>query len=241
MFQFDAGNYADTLRVYGNEVLTLAGQVHLAVDYVVNMVKISQYTDNAETDDKALAWLNAFDVNDSTLRDEWIKTVVRYYNGCPPGGGCWSARYSSYDDGLTQVLSETNGPAFWLATPECPGATGTTKGAIDAHYRAIGGCNSVVGAPLTDELVTRDGYGRYNVFQFGSIYWTAQTGAFEVHGMIRDAWRDTGWESGPLGYPVSDEYAIPGGRRNDFQHGSISWDAATTKTTVVTTPGVERR
>ncbi|MDQ1650653.1 MAG: hypothetical protein QOG60_2710, partial [Frankiaceae bacterium] len=28
-------------------------------------------------------------------------------------------------------------------------------------------------------------------------------------------------------FPVSDEYAIPGGRRNDFVHGSIIWTPST--------------
>jgi uncharacterized protein with LGFP repeats len=64
--------------------------------------------------------------------------------------------------------------------------------------------------------------------------------------MARIAAAETGWEAGPLGYPTSDEYAeagplgyptsdeyaVPGGRRTDFQHGSISWDAATSSSTV---------
>jgi len=40
-------------------------------------------------------------------------------------------------------------------------------------------------------------------------------------------WAALGWEAGPLGYPVSDEYAIPGGRRSNFVFNVISWNAAT--------------
>lgn len=36
-----------------------------------------------------------------------------------------------------------------------------------------------------------------------------------------------GWERSELGYPTSDKYDIPGGRRSDFQKGSITWDSAT--------------
>jgi uncharacterized protein with LGFP repeats len=43
---------------------------------------------------------------------------------------------------------------------------------------------------------------------------------------------ETGWESGALGYPVSDEYDVAGGRKSDFEHGSITWDAATNTSTV---------
>ena len=32
---------------------------------------------------------------------------------------------------------------------------------------------------------------------------------------------------GILGDPVTGEYAVPGGRRSDFVHGSLRWDAAT--------------
>jgi len=50
--------------------------------------------------------------------------------------------------------------------------------------------------------------------------------------VLWDRWAATGWERGPLGYPVSNEYDVPGGKRNDFQRGSIVWDARTGATTV---------
>jgi hypothetical protein len=121
MFQFDAGTYNQTLTKYGNGVLTVDGQITSAVDYVVNMVKISDYTTNAETHEKALAWLDDFDVNDPMLRDQWIKTVVRYYNGCQQGWSCWAPRYQTYSDGLDLAIDEPGGLDFWAA-----GNSGTT-------------------------------------------------------------------------------------------------------------------
>jgi hypothetical protein len=114
----------------------------------------------------------------------------------------------------------------------CAGGTGTTGGAIDVRYQALGGCGSPLGAPITEERATPDGVGRYNVFERGSIYWTSTTGAHEVLGRIRDAWKAEGWEAGRLGYPTSGEYAVAGGRRSDFQHGSITWTSATDTTDV---------
>jgi uncharacterized protein with LGFP repeats len=32
-----------------------------------------------------------------------------------------------------------------------------------------------------------------------------------------------GWELSSLGYPISDEFAIPGGRRSNFAHGFITY------------------
>src|SRR5919199_153072 len=77
-------------------------------------------------------------------------------------------------------------------------------------------------APLTDETGTPDGVGRFNHFAGGSIYWTPETGAHEVHGAIRDKWANMGWERSELGYPTSDEHDIPGGRISQFQRGEIT-------------------
>jgi len=78
--------------------------------------------------------------------------------------------------------------------------------------------------PLTDETGTPDGVGRYNHFQGGSIYWTPETGAHEVHGHIRDEWARMGWERGRLRYPTSDERGMSdGGRYSQFQGGAIVW------------------
>ncbi len=106
-------------------------------------------------------------------------------------------------------------------------------GAIAQKYDGLGGCGSLLGAPITEERGTPDGVGRYSVFERGSIYWTPALGAHEVHGRIRDTWAAEGWEVGRLGYPISDEYADGDGRRSDFEHGSIHWSAATNTTTVL--------
>ena len=175
-------------------------------------------------------------------------------------------------------------PPKGYSTYRC--GVGRTQGEIDTRYQGLGGCNGFLGAALTDETTAPDNSGKYNVFRNGSIYWSPTTGAFEVHGAIRDKWKElgweagllgypvsnetktpdnvglfsvfqrgsiywkpatgahevhgairdkykeVGWESGALGYPTSDEYAVSGGRRSDFQHGSITWDSATNTCTV---------
>jgi hypothetical protein len=111
----------------------------------------------------------------------------------------------------------------------CDGGSGTTVGAIDTKYRALGGCASVLGVPVSDEQATPDRRGRYSVFARGSIYWTEATGAWEVHGVIRDRYKEVGWEAGVVGYPVSDEMKTADGvgRFNVFERGSIYWSEAT--------------
>jgi uncharacterized protein with LGFP repeats len=55
-----------------------------------------------------------------------------------------------------------------------------------------------------------------------------------VHGGIRDRWLALGGESGPLGYPVSDELSTEDGRgrRSRFEHGEIHWYPDTGATVV---------
>lgn len=101
----------------------------------------------------------------------------------------------------------------------------TVIGAIRDKWIALGGAQSFLGEPLTDELTCPDGIGKFNHFQGGAIYWTPQTGAHEVHGAIRDKWSSLGLEQSFLGYPVSDEQPTSDGqgRFNDFERGQIAW------------------
>ncbi|PEJ12640.1 hypothetical protein CN675_24440 [Bacillus toyonensis] len=96
-------------------------------------------------------------------------------------------------------------------------------GAIRDKWAELGWEKSFLGYPITDELTTPDGVGRYNHFLHvgrlheGSIYWTPETGAHEVHGAIRDKWASFGWER--FGYPITDELTTPDGfgRYNHFR------------------------
>ena len=98
-------------------------------------------------------------------------------------------------------------------------------GAIGAKFVQLGREGGLLGYPLTDELGTPDGVGRFNRFQRGMIYWTPATDAHEVHGAILALWESMGWEASWLGYPVSDELPSNDGRASNFQHGIIFWNA----------------
>lgn len=79
------------------------------------------------------------------------------------------------------------------------------------------------GFPLTGELGTSDGRGRFNHFQRGSIYWTSQSGAQPIVGAMKDVWAGAGWERGPLGYPIGAEFIMPPGgvTFQDFDNGYL--------------------
>lgn len=151
------------------------------------------------------------------IRDRWAALGWERFLGYPltdelptPDG---KGRFSQFQNASIHWTSQTGAHE--------------THGAIRAKWAAMGWERSFLGYPLTDESPTPDGIGRFNHFQGGSIYWTPQTGAYEVHGAIRDKWAAMGWERSFLGYPTSDELASPdGGRISHFEHGSIVWTQA---------------
>ncbi|HEY0640258.1 MAG TPA: N-acetylmuramoyl-L-alanine amidase [Pseudonocardiaceae bacterium] len=118
-------------------------------------------------------------------------------------------RYTHFQFGSIYWTSTTGAHAVW--------------GDIRAKWESLGWENSRLGFPLTDEITTPDGRGRFNHFEGGSIYWTPQTGAHPVWGDIRAKWESMGWERSCLGYPTSDEIPTPTGVIQHFERGSISW------------------
>jgi hypothetical protein len=125
--------------------------------------------------------------------------------------------------GLKQEFQ--NGTIYWHAR------TGAFEvhGMIRARWLALGGDASPFGYPISDETTAADGVGKYNHFEHASVYWHPSTGAYEVHGLIRERWRTMGAELSLLGYPLSNESTTPDGigRYNHFQKGSIYWTPAT--------------
>jgi hypothetical protein len=104
------------------------------------------------------------------------------------------------------------------------------QGAILDRFLAIGG-TAKWGFPVTNELDVKKGnavIGKFSDFEGCTIYWSGVTGAHEVHGDIRTKYRDElGGPAGQMGFPTSDEGAIPGvsgpGQYNTFQTGSLLW------------------
>lgn len=152
-------------------------------------------------------------------------------------------------DAKYKELGGPGGVLGWCLTPETPTLDGVGRfnhfqfgsifwhpdlgpsavwGDIRVKWAALDWEVGFLGYPITDELPTRDGLGRFNHFQHGSIYWHPATGPHDIKGPIRDRWAETDWEMGPLGFPTSGEQSTPDGWRfNTFQHGTIRWQPTT--------------
>ena len=131
-------------------------------------------------------------------------------------GGCFQV----YAKGL---IYWTPGTGAWSVT-----------GAMLDKWSGFGREYGTLGYPLSDANCGLAGGGCYQVFERGTMYWTAATGAYAAHGPVGAKWVSTGAENGPLGYPVGD--AICGlkeaGCFQPFQRGLVYWTAGTGARTV---------
>ena len=155
-----------------------------------------------------------------------------------PGGGAFRALWNQLG-GMNGLLGDPAGNWYGVtggqsqnfagATAYWGSSTGTHEihGAIRDHYNALGGPNSVLGLPTSNEQ-NAPGGGRENTFAGSScgsgsvMLWTPGTGAHEMHGCIYNAYLKTyGGPAGVTGYPVSDETNDPTGTgRVNYMSGS---------------------
>ncbi|SDF43250.1 LGFP repeat-containing protein [Blastococcus aurantiacus] len=98
----------------------------------------------------------------------------------------------------------------------------SVSGSILAAYKAQRYQLGPLGFPTSDEIALPGG-GTANRFQGGRIYWSSRTGAHWVIGSILAAYKAQHYQAGPLGFPTSDEIALPGGAVSHFQGGSVFW------------------
>jgi hypothetical protein len=94
-------------------------------------------------------------------------------------------------------------------------------GVIRDKYNSLGGPNSFLNYPASNELVNPDNIGRRSLFVGGIIYWSPNTGAHPMNALFLAKWAGMGYEAGFMGYPTSDEIVNPDGfgRRQSFERG----------------------
>ncbi len=129
--------------------------------------------------------------------------------------------YQSFERGSIHWTKATGAQATW--------------GAIRTAWKRTGWESGPLGYPTGPERCTLIQNGCYQSFERGSIHWTTATGAHPTWGAIRTAWKNSGWEKGPLGYPTTDEYQSGSETRQNFQKGWISWASGRGTTVRVTT------
>src|SRR4051812_46327634 len=115
-----------------------------------------------------------------------------------------------------------------LPATQSAAATCAQPDPIERHYCELGGTASVLGTPVGSAYGV--GAGRGQNYQNGKMYWSAATGAHEVHGAIVATHDRLGGPLGLLGFPITDESpTFDGvGRYNHFTApASIYWTRST--------------
>ncbi|WP_147251501.1 reprolysin-like metallopeptidase [Blastococcus sp. TBT05-19] len=100
---------------------------------------------------------------------------------------------------------------------------------IRGRWGQLGWENGGLGYPVGDQTCGLPDSGCFVHFQGGSVYSSAAAGAYEVLRPIRDRWAASGWERGPLGYPIAGNVCglRDSGCFQHFQQGSVYTSAST--------------
>lgn len=90
-----------------------------------------------------------------------------------------------------------------------------------------------LGYPTKHHTVV-NGVGDIQAFERGVIYRKYGQPGYWVTGVIGGSWYKRGAETGPLGWPKSNEYDYDGGKAQDFENGTLAWNP--TEAALIPTP-----
>lgn len=99
-------------------------------------------------------------------------------------------------------------------------------GKINDRFNKNGNVKGYLRYPTSEPTPVGDGLGEYATFERGRIYASSTTDGHQVHGAVLTTYLDTyGGPQGSLGYPISelDPAGHPGGRFQQFQHGTLQY------------------
>ncbi|WP_187774226.1 N-acetylmuramoyl-L-alanine amidase [Lolliginicoccus suaedae] len=102
---------------------------------------------------------------------------------------------------------------------------------IARRWYTLGGVEGALGDAVSTIETAAEGI-TFARFANGTIYWSENTGARAVWGVIGEQWEALGAQDSLLGLPVEEEFSTPEGIRVNFEHGYMLFDLATGAATV---------
>ena len=138
-------------------------------------------------------------------------------------------KFFPWDFFQSSIVKHVVGAVITPPAPLPPARNAIADKRAEAGYEWLGN-------KLTDVLeeTTPDGIGKYVQYEAGHIYWTPSYGAYAIPTAIMETWRELGWETGALGYPIGDHKVLqdPSGANwgdvQGFERGNIVWSPAGT-------------
>lgn len=126
-------------------------------------------------------------------------------NGGLKNGGVWQG----FEDGAI----------IWSPAT---GAVISSNGVIRNKWASTGFQDGRMGYPTSNVVGGLKDGGSYQSYQGGAIMHSPSAGTHLSIGAIRSLWGSLRFENGAMGYPTTDEYAVPGGVAQDYQGGLIT-------------------
>lgn len=111
IFQFDAGTYDETLRLYGKDILTEAGNVRAAVRLIVEKVRTCSNGPHTASAEATRAFLDAAKPGTPEY-DVFLDTMAHCYNGAAERSCRFQQVRAGYK-GQIELLRDDAGEAFW--------------------------------------------------------------------------------------------------------------------------------
>ncbi|WP_157360966.1 hypothetical protein [Arthrobacter sp. EPSL27] len=113
--------------------------------------------------------------------------------------------------------------------PSGAAAVGAGEAAIQAHWTSLGGASGSLGPVASTVYCELRNSGCVQRFEKGAIHWSEATGAHATQADIAAKWATLNWESGRLGYPVSEQVCTlkNGGCVQRFEGGAVHWSKTT--------------
>lgn len=125
-------------------------------------------------------------------------------------------------DGEGRYAEFENGKIYWHARVN-GGQARAIPNSIFEKYTEAQWEQGFLGYPIGRHTVLHDG--DVQGFEGGAIYRKTGEPGFIVTGLIREQWNRSGFEDGPYGWPISDEYPHGnGGRAQNFEKGTLYWE-----------------
>ena len=139
----------------------------------------------------------------------------------PPPGPASGVSQDFNGDGRADVLARDGAGALWLYPGNGSGGW-LARSQVGSGWNVMTPVGSTTTAPPAGSVQDVAG---------GRVYTSSVTGSHAVVAGMQATYRALGETASALGWPTSDEYAVPGGAAQDFTGGRLVFSAATQEVT----------
>jgi hypothetical protein len=133
----------------------------------------------------------------------WLGKRISIEIACPDKRG----RFAHFEAGYVYWTAKTGAYAI--------------PNAIFEKYAELRWETGILGYPIRASARIEGGV--VQAFEGGTVYRKDGEKPTHMRGLMLDRWAKAGYENGPLGWPVTDEYGYGNGTRQDFDNGSGMW------------------